>query len=93
MVNLAAQLLFAVQAIKQHGVPSYLLNSCTYVLHKQVYFNREALKSISHNGWSSGIFYPEHHKSFFKQTELPRIFFILNVCETVFPNANEGSYF
>ena len=61
MGNLAAQLLFAVQAIKQHGVPSYLLVRAI----KQVYFNPEALKTISQNGWSSGIFYPEHHNSLF----------------------------
>ena len=102
MGNLAAQLLFAVQAIKQHGVPSYLL-VCTYVCTKQVYFNHEALKTISHlNGRSSGIFYAEHHKSFLKKRNYSE-FFILNLLhtknkdsekisilknETIFPNPN-----
>ena len=48
---------------------------------KQVYFNHEALKFVSQIGWSSGIFYAEHHKSILNKRNYPE-FFISNLLHT-----------
>ena len=66
MGHLAAQLLFAVQAIKQHGVPSYLL-VCTYdvrTISKFTLIMKHSKVFRIMGGFQAYFIYPEHHKSF-----------------------------